>query len=267
MPLFGSISSEKVIGVTRKPNVRVATIMALPANTAAGSGIGKTLTADAVGVLTVDSIATVLNDRILVKNEVTGSNNGIYKVTTEGTASVAYVLTRAADFDQAIDIEAATGSDFYVEEGDIHCKQYFVLSNTGTLIFETTTFTFVKLANVNEPQTLKNKRITPRVFTTASTATLTPETEFDLFHITALAVNITIANHSISIPTDGEEIRIQLLDNGIARTITFGTNYVAKGGIALPTTTIANKNMQMKFEYNTNISGGKWNLLALAKEA
>ena len=52
---------------------------------------------NAVGVLTVDGFATGLNDRVLVKNQVTGADNGIYRVTTQGTADVAAVLTRATD--------------------------------------------------------------------------------------------------------------------------------------------------------------------------
>src|SRR3972149_3276601 len=97
--LFGAVSSAGAIDLGRKLSCRCATAAALPAVTAAGSGVGKTLTADAVGVLTVDGIATFLNDRILVKNQVTGANNGIYLCTTEGTAGVAFVLTRATDFD------------------------------------------------------------------------------------------------------------------------------------------------------------------------
>jgi len=115
-------------------------------------------------------------------------------------------------------------------------------------------------------ETLTNKRITPRVYTTTSLATLTPEKDtYDLFHLTAQAAALTIANHSTTTPADGDQIRIRLLDNATARAITFGTAYVAKGGFALPTTTFLSKNMEMGFEWNANLS--KWNLIALANEA
>lgn len=117
-----------------------------------------------------------------------------------------------------------------------------------------------------DTQTVTNKRVQPRVYSAASTATLTPEIDtYDIFHLTAQAAGLTIANHSTSTPADGEQIKIRLLDNGTARAITFGTNYVAKGGIALPTTTTISKNMEFGFEWNANL--GKWNLLALAQEA
>jgi len=64
-------------GLDLHASCKLATAAALPACTAAGSGVGKTLTADAVGILTVDGVATVLNDRILVKDQVTGADNGI----------------------------------------------------------------------------------------------------------------------------------------------------------------------------------------------
>ena len=84
-----------ISGLDTKDSVRVATTGPLPANTAAGTGVGKTLTMNAVGILSVDGVNTVLGDRILVKDQVTGADNGIYEVTTEGTGGVAAVLTRA----------------------------------------------------------------------------------------------------------------------------------------------------------------------------
>lgn len=113
--------------------------------------------------------------------------------------------------------------------------------------------------------TLTFKRITKRVYTTASTATLTPEKDtYDLFHITALAGALNVANHSTTTPADGDQIQIRLLDDGTARAITWDTNYVAKGGIPLPSTTVLGKNLELGFEWNSNL--GKFNLLALAQE-
>ncbi|MCK4240821.1 MAG: hypothetical protein KAX30_04300 [Candidatus Atribacteria bacterium] len=101
-------------GLEIKDPVRVATIAALPANTATGHETGKTLTADAVGILAVDGVNTVLNDRILVKNQ-SSADDGIYKVTTAGTAGVAFVLTRATDADT--DAEVNSGMYCFVTEG------------------------------------------------------------------------------------------------------------------------------------------------------
>jgi hypothetical protein len=82
---------------------RLATTAALPANTYNNGafGVGATLTANANGALSVDSTLTVAGDRILVKNEAAGANNGVYTVTQVGTAGTPYILTRATDFDTA----------------------------------------------------------------------------------------------------------------------------------------------------------------------
>lgn len=133
-------------GFDRKQSVRVATTAALPANTQAGTGAGATLTADAVGILTVDGIATVLGDRILVKNESPADDNGIYEVTTEGTAGVAYILTRATDAD--IDAEVSAGMFTFVEAGtSLGDTGWFLITN-DPIVVDTTGLVFSQFAGV-----------------------------------------------------------------------------------------------------------------------
>jgi hypothetical protein len=102
--------------------VELATTAALPANTYnnGASGVGATLTGNANGALSVDSTLTVVANRILVKNEVTQANNGVYVVTQVGSAGTPYILTRATDFDSV-----GTGVD-QIDEGD------FFLVTSGT---------------------------------------------------------------------------------------------------------------------------------------
>ena len=81
-----------------------ATTAALAANTYnnGSSGVGATLTAVAVGTLTIDGYTLVIGDvgkRLLIKNEVTQANNGVYTLTQAGTAVLPYILTRATDYD------------------------------------------------------------------------------------------------------------------------------------------------------------------------
>ena len=102
--------------------VALATTAALPANTYNNgtSGVGATLTGNANGALSVDSTLTIAAERILVKNEVAGANNGVYVVTQVGSAGTPYILTRATDFDSV-----GTGVD-QIDEGD------FFLVTSGT---------------------------------------------------------------------------------------------------------------------------------------
>lgn len=131
---------------------------------------------------------------------------------------------------------------------------------------DTSTHGVTTVAGISEAQTLTNKRITPRVYSAANNASLTPEKDtYDIFHLTAMSANTTINNKSTTTYADGDQIRFRFLDNGTARTLTWGTDYVAKGGIALPSTTVLGKNLELGFEYNSNLA--KMNLLASAQEA
>lgn len=124
----------------------------------------------------------------------------------------------------------------------------------------------VSILTTTNTKTITNKRKQPRVYTATNNASLTPEIDtYDIFHLTAMSANTTINNHSTSTPADGEIITFRFLDNGTARTLTWGTNYVAKGGIALPSTTTISKNMSCLFEWNSNLS--KYNLIGLTQEA
>jgi hypothetical protein len=128
-----------VAGLAVQDAATVATAAALPACTAAGAGVGKTLTMDAIGILTVDGIATVLNDVILVKNQVAQKDNGCYVVTTEGTAGVAAVLTRRSNYDQTA--EVVFGSFFGVEQGT-QAGLVFIQTRANPITVDTTPIVF-----------------------------------------------------------------------------------------------------------------------------
>jgi hypothetical protein len=104
-------------GINFHQSCRLATTTALAANTYnnGASGVGATLTANANGALSVDSVAVVVGNRILVKNEVTQANNGVYTVTQTGSAGAPYILTRASDFDTAgSGVDKIDAGDFFL---------------------------------------------------------------------------------------------------------------------------------------------------------
>jgi hypothetical protein len=109
-------------GINFHQSCNLATTAALASCTYnnGASGVGATLTATANGALTVDSVLTVVNNRILVKNQVSGAQNGIYVVTQVGTAGTPFILTRATDYDTS-----GSGTN-EIDQGD------FVLILSGT---------------------------------------------------------------------------------------------------------------------------------------
>jgi hypothetical protein len=69
------------------------------------SGVGATLTnAGVLAAFAVDGVTLTsgdIGDRILIKNQTNAAYNGVYTLTTLGSGSVAWVLTRATDFDSS----------------------------------------------------------------------------------------------------------------------------------------------------------------------
>ncbi len=112
--------------------------------------------------------------------------------------------------------------------------------------------------------TLTNKRITQRVTTITSNATPTVNTDnCDQVEITAQAADITSMTTNLSgTPVNGDKLLYRIEDNGTPRAITWGSSFEAKG-VALPTTTTANKQLTVGFIYN----GTKWGCIASVTEA
>ena len=66
------------------------------------SGVGATLTnLGSLAAFATDGYTASLNDRILVKNQTVQAQNGVYTVTTLGSVAIAWVLTRATDYNTA----------------------------------------------------------------------------------------------------------------------------------------------------------------------
>ena len=124
-------------GLDAKPSCRAATTANLSATYSNGTaGVGATLTASSNGALTLDGVSPVVNDRILVKDQSTAAQNGIYVVTTVGDGSNAFVLTRATPEDQPAELSG--GSFVFVEEGTANGDNGYVFTHTGAPTFGTT---------------------------------------------------------------------------------------------------------------------------------
>ena len=130
-----------VSNLSIKNSCNEATTTALPTNTYnnGASGVGATLTGVATGTLTVDGQLVVLNDRVLVKNEVTSANNGIYVCTVAGATGVAYVLTRSTDSNTSSEIQ---GEFTFIEKGTVNANTGWANTNTSTITIGTTAITY-----------------------------------------------------------------------------------------------------------------------------
>lgn len=85
------------------------------------------------GEQTVDGVSCVTGDRVLVKNQTTGANNGIYVVDTGD-------WTRAVDFNGNRDI--TTGTVVLITGGTVNDSTWWEVTNTGSITIGTTALTF-----------------------------------------------------------------------------------------------------------------------------
>jgi hypothetical protein len=131
-------NKQYVDDVAQGLNIHAASYAATTANLNATynngtSGVGATLTnAGAQAAFATDGTTPSLNDRILVKNQTTTSQNGIYTLTTVGSGSTNWVLTRATDFDTPTEI---AGGDFtFVDNGTSLANTGWVCINEVTTV-------------------------------------------------------------------------------------------------------------------------------------
>jgi hypothetical protein len=62
------------------------------------SGVGATFTVTATGAFSIDGVSPPSGSRVLLKDQSSGFQNGVYDLTTVGTTGISPVLTRSADF-------------------------------------------------------------------------------------------------------------------------------------------------------------------------
>jgi len=118
---------------------------------------------------TLDGITLVVNDRILVKDQSTASQNGIYYVATLGTGANG-TWTRATDADAAG--ELTSGSIVPVEEGATNADSLWTLTTDGIITIGTTALTFARqLLTPTNPQI---QPVTASVASNALTVGLNP---------------------------------------------------------------------------------------------
>jgi hypothetical protein len=113
------------LSINVKASVKAATI-----------ATGSLATAFADGQL-VDGIPLVTGDRILIKDQTTASENGIYVVT-------ATAPTRAGDFSAS---GTYKGAFTFVEQGTVNAASGFVCTTTGTITIGTTSIAFTQYSS------------------------------------------------------------------------------------------------------------------------
>lgn len=126
--------SNAVAGV----NPAVAVIAASTANVTGTynngtAGIGATFTVTATGAFTLDGISIgTVGQRVLLKSQSSGLQNGVYTATVVGAVAVSPIFTRALDYNSPSDINS-TGA-IPVQSGTVNATTSWLLTSTVTTV-------------------------------------------------------------------------------------------------------------------------------------
>ena len=137
-------------GLDLKDSSHAATTAALAAVTYANgsSGVGAILTANANGALTVDGQTMVAAERVLIKDQAAGLQNGIYTVTATGSGAAVFVLTRTTDFDSTT--EVTSGAFTFIETGTANSDSGWVMTTDGAVTIGTTALAFSQFSGAGQ---------------------------------------------------------------------------------------------------------------------
>ena len=146
---LGLATKQYVDAVVTQINYHESVVAATTANLTAtynngSSGVGATLTNSGTqAAFSIDGVSPAVNARILVKDQTTQSQNGIYTLTTVGDGSTNWVLTRATDADNNPTGEMKNGDELFCSGGTVNANKSFINSTTvDPIVIGTTDITF-----------------------------------------------------------------------------------------------------------------------------
>jgi hypothetical protein len=136
-------------------SVYAASAATLGTVTQSGAGVGATLTnAGTQATLALDGVNPPVGSNVLIKNTATGmtsANEGIYTVTSVGSASSNWILTRATSYDNVTEINN-TGLIAVQNGSTLAGTAWYNVSTIVTV--DTTPFNYLEFGNIVFPITL-----------------------------------------------------------------------------------------------------------------
>jgi hypothetical protein len=182
------------------------------------AGVGATLTLS-VALTTLDGYTLLNGDRVLVKNEATQANNGIYTRATGGQ-----VLTRATDFDTAA--EMASGDFTFITNGTLYANTGWVQTDPVTVV-GTSPVTWVQFSGAGAYTAGTGLTLTGTQFSITNTA------------VTAATYGSASAVPVFAVNAQGQLTSVTNTNIAVAASqVTSGTLAVAQGGTNIASYTI-----------------------------
>ena len=195
------------------------------------AGVGATLTnAGTQAALVIDGITMVVADRVLVYEQTNQTQNGVYVVTSVGSGSTNWVLTRSTDantYGIAGPNTLSEGSTFFVQQGVTGAGETYTCNTVGVITFGTTNITFVQISAT-------------QIYSAGTGLTLTG-TQFSISNTAVTAASYGSASKTVTlaINAQGQITSASEQDVAIAASqVTSGTLAVAQGGTNIASYTV-----------------------------
>lgn len=136
-------------GLDPKASAKVATTANLTATYNNGtSGVGATLTNSGTqAALAIDGVTLAVGDRVLVKDQTTQPQNGIYEVTNIGSVSTNWILTRTSDANLWTELP---GAYTFVEQGTANADNGYLITVDAGGTFGTTNITVTQFSGAGQ---------------------------------------------------------------------------------------------------------------------
>jgi hypothetical protein len=195
-------------------------------------GVGATLTNAGTQVaLTIDGVLMTVGKRVLIYNQTNAFENGVYTVTTVGTGSTNWVLTRATDADTyspSSSLALGQGDAFYVTDGDTGAGESYVVSTNGDIFFGITAINFAQISSAQIYNAGTGLNLSPATTFNISNTGVSANTYGSASAVPVFAVNaqgqITgVTNTNIAISGSAVSGSISGSAGSVANALTLGT--------------------------------------------
>jgi hypothetical protein len=187
------------------------------------AGVGATLTnAGTQAALVIDGITLNVADRVLVYQQTTQTQNGVYVVTNVGSGSTNWILTRSTDtntYANASPNGLSEGSTFFVQQGATGAGEMYTCNTVGTITFGTTNITFAQISSA-------------QIYSAGTGLTLTG-TQFSITNTAVTPASYGSASKTLTATVNAQGQLTALADTNIAiqmSQVTSGTLGVTQGG-------------------------------------
>jgi hypothetical protein len=200
------------------------------------SGVGATLTNSGTqAALVIDGVTVSVNDRVLVYQQTTQTQNGIYTVTNVGSVSTNWVLTRATDANTYVINSAAglsEGSTVFVQQGATGAGETYTCNTSGVITFGTTNITFAQISSAQIYSAGTGLTLSGTQFSitnTGTAGTYGSASQVPVFVTNAQGQVTSVTNTAIAINGSAVSGNITGQAGSVANALTAGT-FLTSGG-------------------------------------